>query len=336
MRLEKWLGLLFVLLLTACAQPATPTGLVITANTSRPSTTPPPMPTATATAIATATEFPTSTPVPARPRIVFASNRGSSDPNKLDLFILDLNSLEITPLNTGLNVLFPQWSPDGSKILFTDKDVWNLYTINVDGTNLTQVTNFRSSGGDWSPDGKQVVFQSDFQNTAKDIPDIYTMDVGGENLVDITNTPAILDIAPRWSPDSRQILYASAQFGSLQIVLANADGSNPLQLTQAYMPVIGAEWSPDGSSIVYVTQYGREASDLSIINNINGSLTSIEPLTQDPAFDGNPTWSPDGTKIAFFSNRSGNYNLWLINPDGTGLVQLTNGAFHDAYPDWAP
>ena len=336
MKIRTWsLALFCALLLVACAQP----------TTTDTSTAPSRPPTRTqAAASVTATDIPTLTatlaitpspsPKPAS-RIVFASNRGSSDPAKLDLFILDLTTMAVTPLHTGLDVLSPRWSPDGGKILFTAKGTSNLYTIKADGTQLTRITDFRSNDADWSPDGKQVVFESDFQKTSKDIPDIYSMEVGGGIPVDITNSPTILDINPRWAPGGRQILFISERMQSLDVFLMNTDGSNLVQVTHSYMPVISAAWSPDGKSIVYVTQFGKEATDLYVINK-DGSPASVVPLTQDPAYDGGPGWSPDGKKIVFFSNRSGNYNLWTINPDGTGLAQLTNDAYYDAYPDWSP
>ena len=120
------LSLVFVMLLAACAQPT-------------PEPTEPPAPANTPVS-PTDTPEPTPTPIPAGPRIVFVSNRGG-DPDKTDLYILDLESQEITPLNTGFDaVVFPKWSPDGSKILFAVRNVWNLYTIEPDGGNLTQIT----------------------------------------------------------------------------------------------------------------------------------------------------------------------------------------------------
>ena len=133
---------------------------LIGACTGAPEPTEPPAPTSTPVP-PTATPEPSPTPVPASPRIVFVSNRGD-DPDKTDLYILDMDTGEIAPLNTGFDaVVFPKWSPDGSKILFAVRDVWNLYTIDPDGTNLTQITDFRSNNADWSPDGTKIVFQSD-------------------------------------------------------------------------------------------------------------------------------------------------------------------------------
>jgi TolB protein len=73
---------------------------------------------------------------------------------------------------------------------------------------------------------------------------------------------------------------------------------------------------------------------------MNADGTGVEQLTDDPGHDGAPSWSPDGTKIAFISNRGGNplvdgtLAIYVMNADGTGVEQLTNDAAYDAA--WSP
>ncbi len=57
-------------------------------------------------------------------------------------------------------------------------------------------------------------------------------------------------------------------------------------------------------------------------------------LTDDPAWDDDPTWSPDGTRIAFVSNRDGDSEIYVMNAGGSGLVKLTNNSAYDGQPDW--
>ena len=64
--------------------------------------------------------------------------------------------------------------------------------------------------------------------------------------------------------------------------------------------------------------------------------TGLHQLTDDVYKDRGPRWSPDGTRIAFYSNRTGAYEAWLINPDGSGLKQLTNSKSDVLYPVWSP
>ena len=335
MKIRTWtLALLCALLLVDCAQPIPP-DTALPGKPTRTQAAASPAATEIPTPNATLTIMPSPSPKFSSARIVFASNRDSSDPAKLDLFILDLTTLAVTPLHTGLDVLFPQWSPDGKTILFTDKNALNLYTVAVDGSALTRITDFRSMSADWSPNGKRIVFQSDARNEPRDIPDIYTMDITGENLVKIVDDPVYPDLNPRWSSDGSQILFISGMSGNMEAYLMNADGSNPVQVTRSAGMVVSAALSPDGNSIAFACTQGKLTSDLYIINK-DGSPDSLIRLTQEATYKNGVAWSPDGKKIVFFSNRSGNYNLWTINPDGTGLAQLTNDAYYDAYPDWSP
>ncbi len=59
-------------------------------------------------------------------------------------------------------------------------------------------------------------------------------------------------------------------------------------------------------------------------------------LINDPAVDSAPTWSPDGAKIAFYSDRDGNTEIYVINADGSGVTRLTNNAAIDFAPTWSP
>lgn len=85
--------------------------------------------------------------------------------------------------------------------------------------------------------------------------------------------------------------------------------------------------------IVFVSN--RDGNNEIYVMNADGSNQSR--LTNDPADDGGPAWSPDGSKIAFTSNRAGgNYDVWLMNADGTNPVRLTNDPAYDGGPDWSP
>ena len=314
--------LVFAMLIGACDQ-------------STPEATEPLVPTDTPVP-PTDTPEPTPTPVSIGPRLVFVSNRGG-DPDKTDLYILDLESQEITPLNTGFDaVVFPQWSPDGSKILFAVRDAWNLYTIDANGENLTQVTDFRSNNADWSPDGSKIVFQSDAQNEPQDTPDIYMVDTDGGNLIELIDLPEFDDYGPRWASGTDQIMFLSNRTGHDEIFLMNADGSEVTQVTDGGSTIINAAISPDGEQIAFVYPQGGRFTDLYTIAR-SGELDTVARLTEDANFDDAPTWSLDGEKIFFYSDRGGSYDLWMINVDGSDPVKLTNDEFYDAYPDfWAP
>jgi Tol biopolymer transport system component len=343
------LVLILGILLVGCAQPTElpPTDPPPTHPPTNTPTEPPP-PTATEippteTPVPSETPIPTETPIPSPtpydgpPRIVFSSNRGA-DPTKMGLFIIAAETKEITQVETGFDDNFyPRWSRDGNAILFSVPGVFNLYSIKPDGTELTQITDFRSFDGDWSADGTQVVFQSDHQNEPENIPDIYTLDITGENKVELVDIPEQLDFAPRWSPVRDQIAFISSRSGNIEIYVMNADGTDPVQITDSKAPIYYADWSPDGERLVFVYGQGKSHSDLYIVNK-DGDATSVVRLTSDTGWDDRPSFSPDGQQVVYHSNKGGDEDndLWIINADGSGDVQLTDDKYNDHYPDWSP
>src|SRR5262249_30325694 len=105
----------------------------------------------------------------------------------------------------------------------------------------------------------------------------------------------------------------------------------PRWITRGSNTIVWPDPSPDGEWVAYSTT-GRE--DL-FVARLDGTLR--RRLTDDPYRDRMPRWSPDGKRIAFYSNRSGNYQIWTIRPDGSGLRPLTENKGSDfMYPVWSP
>jgi Tol biopolymer transport system component len=69
---------------------------------------------------------------------------------------------------------------------------------------------------------------------------------------------------------------------------------------------------------------------------MNADGTGVTQLTHDPAIEGRPAWSPDGTRIAFASDKDGDSEIYVMNDDGSGLIQLTDNSAFDGWPAWAP
>jgi chitodextrinase len=122
---------------------------------------------------------------------------------------------------------------------------------------------------------------------------------------------------PGASDESTRVCYT--------FTVLDADGSHPM-----YLPSAGEwpRWSPDGRSIL-----GEQNGDISVTPVTGGAGTN---LTNNPAFDWTPAWSPDGSKIAFSSDRDGTSDLYVMNADGSGVVRIVTGTGMAWAPTWSP
>jgi hypothetical protein len=246
-----------------------------------------------------------------------------------------------------------RWSPDGNKLVFSWTE-GNIYTANPDGTGLTKLTNFDFSSAraaydpTWSPDGQKIAF------TVQNEPDpsicfpdegepCYWSDVWVMN-ADGSGQTLLFDwgddFAGSWSPDGKK-MTVGIDFGfggSTGIWVINADGSGtPTGLATGF----GSTWSPDGAWITF----SSDADGSRDIYKIRPDGTGMTNLTDGDATigNGNPAWSPDGTKIAFtvgattfpppFPSR-----VDTVSPDGTGRTALftTSTETHISGLDWQP
>ena len=109
----------------------------------------------------------------------------------------------------------------------------------------------------------------------------------------------------------------------------DADGSNPIRLTQTSGPYLNSPaLSPDGTKVVFV--------NMSLIYVMDSDGSNEIQLTSVPGQDSQPDWSPDGTRIAFSGLRDGNYEIYVMNADGSDLTNLTNNPGEDRNPAWSP
>jgi len=140
------------------------------------------------------------------------------------------------------------------------------------------------------------------------------------------------DERPTWSPDGRSITFVSDRDGNPEIYVMDADGTNPVNLTNHPDNDRYAVWSPDGTRIAFHRGRGTKW-DVYVMDADGGNPMD---LTNRPSNDAWPTWSPDGTRIAFASDRSGNRELYVMNADGTNVVRLTEQPGSNARPRWSP
>jgi Tol biopolymer transport system component len=151
---------------------------------------------------------------------------------------------------------------------------------------------------------------------------------GGAGTFDRVVASTSYDDHPAFSPDERRLLFTSNRSGHVEVWAANADGSDPTQLTQRQGPLaMEARYSPDGSSIAFTSAVG-DNSDI-FVARADGS--GSRRLTSEPSDEGAPSWSRDGRWIYFRSNRGGVPQIWKAPSAGGTAVPVTRGEGWQAF-----
>ncbi len=138
-----------------------------------------------------------------------------------------------------------------------------------------------------------------------------------------------LEEGPQYSPDGKHIVFQSTRTGYHEIWRADADGSNPIQLTHFAKNLTGTpRWSPDSKWISFDSRPAGH-SEVFIINAEGGQPRQI---TQGESENGVASWSTDGKWLYLASNRGGTWEVWKITPEGTSASQITHHGGFAALP----
>lgn len=280
-------------------------------------------------------------------KIAFVSDKEGVE----NIYVMNSDGSGRTRLTNNLaNDANPSWSPDGSKITFvSDRDGNNeIYVMNSDGSGQRRLTDYPGydSSPSWSPDGKEIMFTRSVLSHSE----VYIMNSNGSSPISLTNDLPDDAVNPRWSPDGRKIVFVDSPIGSGglddAIYVMNADGTGKTLVTRpVFFLTPNPSWSPDGQKIAFERMSFGERDATHDIYVINSDGTNLTRLTKTPIpggssvlnADRNPTWSPDGTKIAFESNRDGNGEVYVMNPDGTEQINVSNNSTsEDGSPVWSP
>ena len=276
-------------------------------------------------------------------RIAFVSNRDGN----FEVHVMGTdgsNPVQLT--NTFLQSYSdPAWSPDGSRLAF-DNGTGQIFVMNANGTGGQQYTtppgsNFMPA---WSPDGRYIAIHSSRDGNAE----IYLIDstFDGDTPIRLTTTAvSVSDVEPDWQPIR---LPGKLAFQSnSDVMLLKFNGTPPIILTNQ----IGADggspaWSPLGTQIVFQSYRDLIGAEIYTMNADGSGQTQLTDNSIDPFHpvdDTFPAWSPDGTKIAFATQRdvvglNTFSEIYVMNANGTSPTRLTNnsGFLIDVAPAWSP
>jgi Tol biopolymer transport system component len=248
-----------------------------------------------------------------------------------------------------------------------------IYTVRADGTELRRASTGtgKCTCAYFLPDGKRVLFASTHGASPKPPPppdmsrgyvwpiyptyDLWTANLDGSDLKRLTDSPGY-DAEAVLSPDGKRVVFTSTRDGDLDLYTMAPDGSDVRRVTKELGYDGGAFFSPDGRRLVYRAFHPKAPEEAEAYKG-NLARDTFRPMalqirTCDPD-GGNPVqvtdngkanfapyFHPDGKRILFSSNlddpKGREFDLYLVNADGTGLERVTYAAEFDGFPMFSP
>jgi Tol biopolymer transport system component len=268
-----------------------------------------------------------------------------------DKDLSDQHKLTSGPSNNGWAV----WKPGGAKLAFdsdradpdpNDSEAINdIFKMNPDGTGVVKLTDSKALNADagWSPDGRRIAFESDRADRPGRF-EIHVMDADGTNVRRLTTLPAhaMFDLAPRFSPDGRRIVFTRyvKDPGLSALFTVRVDGDGLKRLTPWTNGAANAHWAPNGKKLVFEAYTFKNRECFGDIYTVDSDGQHLTNITHNRCHKGSsdPVWSPDGKKIMFMLgfNEGGvhSFGLATMNPDGSERHFITSHPEEEHTPDW--
>jgi len=265
---------------------------------------------------------------------------------KIDIWTIDSDGNSKKQITTGISgyAFNDPWSTDGTKLAYSSLEYWlipGLWIYDVyteEKHTLKGIKNIDSY--QWVNGSKLFIVQEE-----DDTQKLWLVDP------DVTNKSLLTTLSGEntrflWQPNGNRILYTSNESGNYDVWIMDSDGSGKKQLTSTPEDeyAMGIAFSPDGNKIVYAS---RNTVDRTNLSSFEGFFTTVWTMDVDGtnktklALSKNmyiyPSWSPDGTKIAFeCRNDSGRPDVVVMNADGSDEAILTANISGGESPQWSP
>jgi Tol biopolymer transport system component len=245
--------------------------------------------------------------------------------------LVDTGISFVSDYSLALRALGSQpWSPDGRAILFSRAGAGGevaIWSVNVSTGEKARMTSppsgWRDRGATWSFDGERFAFT----RTAPGSFEIWSFEEGREALL---IPDEHINAHPAWLPDGRAVVFVSERSGFGNLWLFDVESSRIRQITSGP----GKHEHPSvlrNGSILY-NDFDNPANLFSLELDSGAQ----EQMTFNSRFNAAPKWSPDGTKLVYTSDRTGNHELWLLDSVSGSERRLTDHPASDLNADWSP
>jgi eukaryotic-like serine/threonine-protein kinase len=259
-----------------------------------------------------------------------------------DVWSLDIESGKETKI---LQKAFdPSFSPDGSRIAVDANFAGprRIWLVDASGSNPQQLTTDVTEAVShvrprWSPDGTKVVFQ----NVERTKFHVRVADVATKTIAWVTND-LYRELNPAFSPSGKWIYFSSDRTGGLNIwrLPVRPDGvpsGAPQQLTTGAGQDVDIAISRDGRRLAFaILQQNADLWKLPVSPETGRAEGAPQQILATTREESRGAWSPDGTRIAFNSDRAGDMNIWILTTADGSTRRLTKGSGGDYQPEWSP
>ena len=302
-------------------------------------------------------------------RLPSFSGQMSSDGQRIAVASLDNHGLDVLTIATGERVrVFDQptgggsWSPDGRQLAISvarstlREDPLpgpneGLFIANADGSGYRKISDVTGATS-WSPQGDRIaVFRRELATDIDDATPTNTatyelsiLNSDGSDLRtiyrEVSEDPSLaFSNDHAWSPSGSQLAFIHPRPGQPSaLITMDIDTGSLRQIAEDERKISFPQWSPDEEVIAFITfRLGDRGQDYYDFSNDVHLVSSDGSAPSRQIANGiSPSWSPDGNRIAFVSNRDFNSEIYVSNTDGSGQFRLTDDPAPDRGPVWSP
>jgi len=249
-----------------------------------------------------------------------------------EIYVCDYDGHNLRQITNDRSIaLLPRWSPEGDKLFYNsykDGEGPALYMRDMATGTTTKVSGRKglNIGGAWAPDGRSAALCLSVDGD----PDIYRIDLGGKVLERLTSSMGIC-VSPTFSPDGSKMAFVSNRAGGPQIYVRSLKEGKEERLTFEGK----YNTSPSWSSLNRISYTGMEDGRFNIFT-IDPAGGSARNLTGGQGNNEDACWSHNGRYIAFSSNRSGSYRIYIMTANGQNQRIITNLKGEQTSPSWSP